>query len=82
MIALLVAAGLLVGGEGATPRPSAQDIYNGRANQLRVRPPRLDEAGVSQDGRLDEPQWARAALLTALSIDDQPSPHTRSRDHG
>jgi RNA polymerase sigma-70 factor (ECF subfamily) len=25
---------------------------------------------------------ARAALLTALSIDDEPSPHTRSRDHG
>ena len=67
MIALLVAAGLLVGGEGVTPRPSAQDIYNGRANQLRVRPPRLDEAGVSQDGRLDEPQWARAALLTGFS---------------
>jgi RNA polymerase sigma-70 factor, ECF subfamily len=25
---------------------------------------------------------ARAALLRALSIDDKPSPHTRSRDHG
>jgi RNA polymerase sigma-70 factor (ECF subfamily) len=25
---------------------------------------------------------ARAALLRALSIDDEPSPHTRSRDHG
>jgi RNA polymerase sigma-70 factor, ECF subfamily len=25
---------------------------------------------------------ARTALLRALSIDDEPSPHTRSRDHG
>jgi RNA polymerase sigma factor (sigma-70 family) len=25
---------------------------------------------------------ARAALVRALSIDDEPSPHTRSRDHG
>jgi hypothetical protein len=67
VIALLLAAGLLAGGAGEAPRPAAQDVYNGRANQLRVRPPRLDEAGVSQDGRLDEPQWARAALLTGFS---------------
>ena len=58
MIALLAAAVLLGG---------TQEIYNGRASQLRVRPPRLDEAGVTVDGRLDEPQWARAALLTGFS---------------
>jgi hypothetical protein len=58
VIALLVAA-VLAGG--------AQDVYNGRASQLRVRPPRLDEAGAAMDGRLDEPQWARAALLTGFS---------------
>jgi hypothetical protein len=58
VIALLAAAVLLGGG---------QDVYNGRANQLRVRPPRLEEAGAVVDGRLDEPQWARAALLTGFS---------------
>jgi Domain of unknown function (DUF5916) len=67
VIALFVAAGLLAGGAGVSARPLAQDVYNGRANQLRVRPPRLEEGGVAQDGRLDEPQWARAALLTGFS---------------
>ena len=60
MIALLAAAVLASGG-------GTQDIYNGRASQLRVRPPRLEEVGVVVDGRLDEPQWARAALLTGFS---------------
>ena len=32
-----------------------------------MRPPRLDDAGVVVDGRLDEPQWAQAALLTGFS---------------
>ena len=56
---VLLAAAVLMGG--------AQDVYNGRANQLRVHPPRLDENGAAVDGRLDEPQWARAALLTGFS---------------
>jgi hypothetical protein len=60
VIALLAAAVLASGG-------GTQDIYNGRASQLRVRPPRLEEGGVVVDGRLDEPQWARAALLTGFS---------------
>jgi hypothetical protein len=58
VIALLAAAVLLGG---------VQDVYHGRANQLRVRPPRLEEVGAVVDGRLDEPQWARAALLTGFS---------------
>ena len=72
MIALLAAAGLLSGARLAPasdpiPPRAAQDVYNGRANQLRVRPPRLEEAGAEVDGRLDEPQWERAALLTGFS---------------
>ncbi len=72
MIALLAAAGLLAGARLApatdpVPPRAAQDVYNGRANQLRVRPPRLDEASTEVDGRLDEPQWDRAALLTGFS---------------
>ncbi len=44
-----------------------QPVYSGRSNQLRVAPPRLDETGLIVDGKLNEPQWARAALLTGFS---------------
>jgi len=47
--------------------PSAGAVYNGRANELRVKPPRLDETGSAVDGELDEPQWRQAALLTGFS---------------
>ena len=47
--------------------PVAQTTYHGRSNELRVRSPRLDDAGLVIDGRLDEPQWARAARLTGFS---------------
>ena len=48
-------------------RPPAGATYNGRANQLRVRPPRLEETGMTMDGALDEPQWKEAARLTGFS---------------
>jgi len=81
VIAFLAAAGLMAGARmapvavrgpatapaGVTRALVAQEIYSGRANQLRVRPPRLDEASTAVDGRLDELQWARAALLTGFS---------------
>ncbi|MES2180409.1 MAG: DUF5916 domain-containing protein [Gemmatimonadota bacterium] len=68
---LLTTAALLVGSRaGGVPKPppttAAQSIYSGRANQLKVRPPRLDD-GTSVDGQLDEAQWANAALLTGFS---------------
>jgi len=54
-----------------------QNVYNGREGQLRVSPPRL-EATVSIDGRLDEPAWQQAALLTGFSLyqpaDGRPAP--------
>ncbi|MGH7525651.1 MAG: DUF5916 domain-containing protein [Gemmatimonadales bacterium] len=44
--------------------PSA--VYNGRAGNLDVRPPR-QEGGVRIDGVLDEAVWGQAALLTGFS---------------
>ena len=47
--------------------PSVGEVLNGRQRQLAVRPPRLDEAGLTLDGTLDEPQWQQAATLTGFS---------------
>ena len=41
-------------------------IHNGRARELEVRPPRIDES-VAIDGRLDEGAWERASVLTGFS---------------
>ena len=52
--------------------------YAGRENQLKVAVPRLEES-ISVDGRLDEPVWAQAALLTEFSQyspnDGRPAEH-------
>jgi hypothetical protein len=41
-------------------------VYDGRAQELNVTIPRLDSS-VTVDGRLDEPVWREAALLTGFS---------------
>lgn len=46
--------------------PGAGATYSGRAHQLVVHPPRLDDS-VVVDGNLDEPAWTRAARLTDFS---------------
>ena len=46
--------------------PFAPTTYSGLEGQIHVRVPRID-ADVRSDGRLDEPQWASAALLTGFS---------------
>ena len=46
--------------------PAQGPVSNGRARQLEVRPPRID-ADVVVDGRLDEPVWQRAAVLSGFS---------------
>jgi Domain of unknown function (DUF5916) len=56
LLALLLLSG--------TTDPDA--VYNGRAGRLDVHPPRLD-AELTVDGALDEPAWARAAMLTGFS---------------
>ena len=69
LLAALAAVAPPARGHKPPPRqlPVVQATYNGRSNELRVRPPRLDDAGLVIDGRLDEPQWAQAALLTGFS---------------
>ena len=41
-------------------------VYDGRARRLDVHAPRIDTT-VTIDGRLDEPVWQRAAVLTGFS---------------
>ena len=60
MFLTLVAA--LVSAVGVTPGQP----FNGRHGQLHVPIPRLEMDAV-MDGRLDDPAWSRAALLTGFS---------------
>ncbi len=57
----------------AQPAP----VYNGRAGQILAQAPRIDTS-ITVDGRLDEPVWNRAAVLTGFSeyspADQRPSP--------
>ena len=46
--------------------PDSSLTFSGRDGELRVRPPRIEEA-VTMDGVLGEPVWARAAKLTGFS---------------
>ena len=52
-------------------------VYNGRAGQINVAPPRI-QADAVVDGRLDEPVWQQAAVLTGFSlyqpVDQRPAP--------
>ncbi len=80
---LASAALLLLGGQAAPPSIApdfglraerslpASDahsgpVFDGRRGQLKVVTPRQDAAAVV-DGKLDEPEWNRAALLTGFS---------------
>ena len=60
----------------AVPIARAQQVYNGRAGQLQVAPPRI-AAAVAMDGQLSEAPWAQAAVLTGFSmyqpVDQQPA---------
>ena len=47
-------------------RPVAA-VYNGLEGQLDVVPPRLTKPEIDIDGRLDDPAWSDAALLTGFS---------------
>lgn len=59
---------LLAAAASVTLSPPAEprDSYDGRAGRVHVRVPRLD-AKIEVDGRLDEPVWEQAALLTGFS---------------
>jgi hypothetical protein len=55
----------------------ANEVYDGRSGQTRVKPPRLEETGSDVDGSLGEAQWTSASLLTGFSqfspVDGVPS---------
>lgn len=60
-----------------TPAPAPPPtVYSGRAGQLRVSVPRIEEA-VVVDGVLEEPAWTRAAVLADFSqyspVDGRPA---------
>ena len=60
LVAFCAAATIVGGG------PHLGPTHNGRARELEIKLPRLDET-IAIDGRLDEPVWQRAALLTGFS---------------
>lgn len=51
----------------STDTVPAPAVYNGAQGQLDARIPRVEDAGVRVDGRLDEPAWAGAAVLTGFT---------------
>ena len=74
LLAALVGGLPLAGSSPAAERATgdqspaaAGSVYSGRANELRVKPPRLDESGSTIDAQLNESQWRQAALLTGFS---------------
>jgi hypothetical protein len=60
--------------------PGSGQVYRGRANELEVRIPRLEDEDIRIDGRLDEPAWREAAVLADFSqytpVDGLPAPDT------
>ena len=44
--------------------PQADSTYSGRLGQLDVAPPKIVDARIGIDGRLDEPAWGEAAVLS------------------
>lgn len=61
----------------APPSEACGSVYHGRQQQVAVSAPAVD-AEPTIDGRVDEPQWCRAALLTGFSlyqpVDGAPAP--------
>ena len=49
------------------PEPRAAVTYHGMDGQLDIEAPRLADPDIRVDGRLVEPAWAEAALLTGFS---------------
>ncbi|MFB6240721.1 MAG: hypothetical protein ABEJ46_04040, partial [Gemmatimonadota bacterium] len=47
--------------------PGDSLVFEGAEGELRVRPPRVAAPEVSVDGRLDEPVWSEAAVLSGFT---------------
>ncbi len=52
---------------GPEPDAPAAAVYNGFDGQTDIVAPRFDDPGIAIDGRLDDPAWSEAALLTGFS---------------
>ncbi len=76
-VAIILGVGAAVPSRPAAPTADARAVYDGRAGHLDVHLPRIDTVAAI-DGRLDEPVWQRAALLTGFSeykpVDGRPAP--------
>ncbi len=60
-----------------TTAGGAPAVYHGRMGQLQAHAPRVEDAKVAIDGRLDEAVWTRASVLTGFSqynpVDNRPA---------
>ncbi len=58
--------------------PNDQE-YSGRRGELTIQPPRFESPSISLDARLDEPEWAAAAVLTDFTqytpVEGAPASH-------
>ena len=68
MISILAALGLLLPSVEARAPGGADTLqFNGRVGELDVRAPRFESPEIGIDGRLDEPEWQEAAVLTGFT---------------
>ena len=51
----------------AEPASDAPESYSGRAAEIEVATPALDDAGITIDGRLDDAAWQHGALLHSFT---------------
>ena len=75
-LAILAALAVAPDQEMGAARPSRTEVapdrpvaatYNGFEGQTNVVAPRMTDPGIDVDGRLDDPAWSEAALLTGFS---------------
>src|SRR3989338_1468177 len=66
MLLLLLAVQAATPASFSIPDPPPA-VYHGFQGQTRATAPRIEEAEVAIDGRLDEPVWRQAAILTGFS---------------
>ncbi|MBI4421087.1 MAG: carbohydrate binding family 9 domain-containing protein [Gemmatimonadetes bacterium] len=66
MILLLAALQSLAGAPDPPPDPP-RAVFHGRRGEVTARAPRVEDARIVIDGRLDEQVWGRAAILTGFS---------------
>ncbi len=75
-LAIVLGVGAALPPRSSGPPAETRTIYDGRAGHVDVRLPRIDTV-ADIDGRLDEPVWQRAALLTGFSeykpVDGRPA---------